>query len=187
MSDPDPIELDDLVGPGTRLLFVGINPSMRSVADGAPFSSPSNRFWPALQRAGIVAPSIRPSPELSPADRREVIDRGIGITSLVRRATPSIADLSRDELRDAREGLAERVEGIAPVVVAILGVTGFRIAFRQPTAGLGPQPSPFGGSRLWVVPNPSGRNRSASLDALSEAYAAAAVAAGVELLRVAGA
>ena len=46
--------LPDLVGPAVKLLFVGFNPGLRTVAVQAHFAFRGNRFYPALQRAGIV-------------------------------------------------------------------------------------------------------------------------------------
>ncbi|MEO6115682.1 MAG: uracil-DNA glycosylase family protein, partial [Pseudolysinimonas sp.] len=79
--------LPDTVGPGTRLLFVGFNPGLRSVAVQAPFSLRSNRFWSTLYRAGILDHVVDASEGMDAADRAQIIARGVGLTSLVRRAT----------------------------------------------------------------------------------------------------
>ena len=42
--------LDDLLEPGLRVLFCGINPGLYSAATGFHFARPGNRFWPALHR-----------------------------------------------------------------------------------------------------------------------------------------
>jgi TDG/mug DNA glycosylase family protein len=79
------------------------------------------------------------------------------------------------------EAPSGRVERIAPAVVAVLGITAYRTAFARPEARVGPQPDPLGGSAVWVVPNPSGLNRHASLADLADAYREVATAAGIEL------
>ena len=88
----------DLIGPGCRLLFVGINPGLWSAATGAHFARPGNRFWPALYRAGITDHVVDASAGMSDADRDEVIGAGVGITNVVERATATAAELDKAEL-----------------------------------------------------------------------------------------
>jgi TDG/mug DNA glycosylase family protein len=171
--------LPDLIDGGVRLLFVGINPGLRSVAVQGHFAPRGNRFYPALLRAGITDHLIDASAGLAAADRAHLLDRGIGITSLVAWATASADELGPAELAEGARTLAGRVRRFRPRVVAILGVTAYRTAFGSPRAVLGRQPADLAGSQLWVVPNPSGRNAHASLDALAAAYREAALAAGV--------
>lgn len=171
--------LPDLIGDQTRLLFVGFNPGLRSVAVQAHFGGGSNRFYPALFRAGIVDRRIDASSGFRPEDRAHLLERGIGITSLVPGATARADELTAAELIAGAAALAARVERIAPAVVAVLGVTAYRTAFARPGARLGPQPDRHGGAPVWVVPNPSGLNRHASLDDLAAAYREAAIAAGI--------
>ncbi len=171
--------LPDLIDGGVRLLFVGINPGLRSVAVQGHFAPRGNRFYPALLRAGITDHLIDASAGLAAADRAHLLDRGIGITSLVARATASADELSPAELAEGARALAGRVRRFRPRVVAILGVTAYRTAFGSPRAVLGRQPADLAGSQVWVVPNPSGRNAHASLDVLAAAYREVALAAGV--------
>jgi TDG/mug DNA glycosylase family protein len=173
--------LPDLVGPGLKLLFVGVNPGLRTVAVQAHFAFRGNRFYPALFRAGIVDRLIDASSGLGEPDRTHLIDRGVGITSLVAGATAAAAELAAEELLAGAATLESKVARLEPSVVAILGVTAYRVAFARPRAGLGRQPEPLGGCRLWVVPNPSGRNAHASLPMLTAAYREAAVAADIPL------
>ena len=112
-------------------------------------------------------------------DRRALIDRGIGITNVVRRATAKASELTADELRTGGEALRVFVRTHRPVVVAIAGITAYRTAFGRPKATMGEQPEPFEGSRLFVVPNPSGLNAHETTSTLAEAYRRAAVAAGL--------
>ncbi len=179
-DQPEP-EIPDLVGPGLRLLFVGVNPSPRSSAVRAPFSHRSNRFWRALRFAGILDREIITGQGLDEVDRAYVVSRGVGITSLVRRPTRRAADLDNDELIAGAEALESRVRALQPRVVAILGTTAYRAAFRDRVAAPGIQPRRFGGAELWGVPNPSGLNAHATLEHIVEAYAAAARAAGISL------
>jgi TDG/mug DNA glycosylase family protein len=178
----DGATLPDLLGPGTRLLFVGINPGLTAVEVQAPFPGRGNRFFPALFAAGITDRLVDTSGGFAPGDPEYLIDRGIGISTLVSTATARAADLSPQQLLAGAQRLPATVERIGPVVVAFLGITAYRIAFRAPTAVIGPQPQGLTGARLWVVPNPSGLNRGVSLSALAAAYRHVAVAAGLELV-----
>jgi double-stranded uracil-DNA glycosylase len=173
--------LPDLIAEGVRLLFTGINPGLRSVAVQGHFAPRGNRFYPALLRAGITDHLIDASAGLSARDRDYLLGRGIGITSLVARATASASELGPVELTAGAQALAERVRRYHPRVIAILGVTAYRIAFGSPRAVLGRQPRSLNGAELWVVPNPSGRNAHASADTLAAAYREVAQAAAIDL------
>ena len=98
-------EVDDLVGPGLRLLFVGINPGLWTAAVGTHFAHPTNRFYPALAAAGITAYEVDRVAGMTAADRAHLVARGVGITNLVRRATARASELSREELREGGERL----------------------------------------------------------------------------------
>jgi TDG/mug DNA glycosylase family protein len=169
----------DLVGPGLRLLFVGINPGLWTAAAQTHIAHPGNRFYPALFEAGIIERPIDRGVGMSDDDRRCVIERGIGITNVVHRATAKAAELTADELRAGGEELRVFVRTHRPVVVAIAGITAYRTAFGRPKATMGEQPDGFEGSRLFVVPNPSGLNAHETTSTLAEAYRQAAVAAGI--------
>ncbi|MDO8209595.1 mismatch-specific DNA-glycosylase [Conexibacter sp. CPCC 206217] len=178
-------EVDDLVGPGLRLLFVGINPGLWTAAVRTHFAHPGNRFYPALTAAGIIDREIDRGTGMTDADRAAVVARRIGITNLVRRATARADELSRAELREGSERLLRFVAEHRPAVVAIAGITAYRHAFGVRTAAPGRQPdTPEGaerwsGAALWVVPNPSGLNAHETVASLAAAYAAPAVEAGV--------
>ncbi len=169
----------DLVGPGLRLLFVGINPGLWTAATQTHFAHPGNRFYPALRRAGIIDRTVDQARGLTDADRRYLIDRGIGNTNLVGRATARADELTAEELRAGSVRLAGFVARHRPRVVAIAGITAYRTAFGRRTARPGRQPEPFEGADLWVVPNPSGLNAHETVDSLAAAYAEAARAAGI--------
>ncbi|WP_439594147.1 mismatch-specific DNA-glycosylase [Microbacterium sp.] len=163
-----------------RLVFVGINPGLWTAATGVPFARPGNRFYPALVEAGIVPrlPVIDGGGMPEP-DRRMFFDAGIGITSIVLRATARADDLTRDELREGARRLAGEIERLRPKAVAIVGVTAYREGFDRPKARVGRQPESLGGAELWVLPNPSGLNAHDTVATLAAAYAEPARAAGV--------
>jgi double-stranded uracil-DNA glycosylase len=172
-------EVPDLVGPGVRLLFVGINPGLMTAALQTHFAHPVNRFYPALMRAGILDYSVDAGAGMTDADRAAVLARGIGITNLVRRATARADELTATELRDGGTRLAALVDDLAPRVVAVLGVTAYRSAFGVPKATTGRQPDDLGPAQLWVVPNPSGLNAHETIASLALAYSEPARAAGI--------
>ncbi|MBN8868213.1 MAG: mismatch-specific DNA-glycosylase [Solirubrobacterales bacterium] len=178
-------EVDDLVGPGLKLLFVGINPGLWTAAVQTHFAHPTNRFYQALALAGITEHEVDRAAGMTDADRASLIARGIGITNLVRRATARASELSRDELRAGGEELLRFVAEWRPAVVAIAGITAYRDAFDERGAVLGRQPDTLDGSArwsgaaLWVVPNPSGLNAHETVETLAAAYAAPAIEAGV--------
>jgi TDG/mug DNA glycosylase family protein len=172
-------EVPDLVGPDLRLLFVGINPGLWTAATGTHFAHPGNRFYPALLAAGVIDRPIDRGRGMTDDDRRMLIERGVGITNLVARATSRASELTVDELRAGGVRLRAFVREHHPLVVAVAGVTAYRSAFALPNAQLGELPDGFEGARLFVVPNPSGLNAHDTVDTLAAAYRAAAVAAGV--------
>jgi TDG/mug DNA glycosylase family protein len=169
----------DLVGPGVKLLFVGINPGLWTAATETHFAHPGNRFYPALRLAGVIERDIDRGIGMSDADRRHLIERGIGITNVVARATARASELSADELRAGGQRLRTFVREHRPRVVALAGITAYRAAFGAPRAVLGRQPEAFEDAELWIVPNPSGLNAHETIGSLAEAYRAPAVAAGV--------
>lgn len=178
-------EVPDLVGPGLRLLFVGINPGLWTAAVQTHFAHPTNRFYPALAAAGITEYEVDRVAGMSDADRAHLVGRGVGITNLVRRASARASELSREELREGGERLREFVAEHRPAVVAVAGISAYRDAFGERGAVLGRQPDTlesathWSGAALWVVPNPSGLNAHETVATLAAAYAAPAAEAGV--------
>ncbi len=169
----------DLIGPGLRLLVVGINPGLWTAATSTHFAHPGNRFYPALLRAGVIDRVIDRGTGMTDDDRRYLVERGIGITNLVARATPRASELTAIELRAGGDRLRSFVAVHKPRVVAVAGVTAYREAFGRRDAVLGRQPEDVGDAELWVVPNPSGLNAHETIDSLADAYRAPAVAAGI--------
>ncbi|HEX2155316.1 MAG TPA: mismatch-specific DNA-glycosylase [Acidimicrobiia bacterium] len=171
--------VDDLIGPGCRLLFVGINPGLWTAATNTHFCHPSNRFYPALRAAGLIDWVIDPQTGMTDEQRVDFLTRGMGITNLVARATARASELSRCELSEGARRVARVVAEVRPAVVAVAGVTAYRTAFGLPKAAPGPQAEPLAGASVWVVPNPSGLNAHETLTTLAGWYSQAAEAAGL--------
>jgi TDG/mug DNA glycosylase family protein len=144
--------VEPVIAPGLRVLFCGINPGLYTAWAGHHFARPGNRFWPALHRSGFTPR------QLAPSEQQDLLGLGLGVTNVVERATATAAELSRAELREGGQHLAETAERFAPAYIAVLGVTAYRAAFGEPKAVLGEQERVLGRSRLWVLPNPSGLN-----------------------------
>lgn len=161
------------------MLFVGINPGLWTAATQTHFAHPGNRFYPALRLAGIIDRDLDRGEPMTDQDRAYLVARGIGITNLVNRATARADELSPAELRAGRTRLEAFVAQHQPVVVAVAGLTAYRAAFADPKARGGEQADRLFGSRVWVVPNPSGLNAHETIGSLAQAYAEPARAAGV--------
>jgi TDG/mug DNA glycosylase family protein len=163
--------LPDHLAPGLRILFVGINPGMRSAATGHHFAGFSNRFWPLLAESGLVPERLTPE-----ADYR-LPEWGLGLTNLVARPTPGVGDLRPADYQAGWRVLDRKIRRYQPGVVALVGVTVYRAilpllagkgagsaasrAGRRPAAPgpvLGVRPETIHGARVFVLPNPSGRN-----------------------------
>jgi TDG/mug DNA glycosylase family protein len=157
--------IPDLVGPGLKVLLVGINPSLWSGAVGAHFGRPSNRLWRTLHQAGFSDRLLHPS------ESQLLLASGVGITNLVARSTARADELDKAEIRAGVAPLRALVEQWAPPWVAFLGLSTYRVAFAQPRAAVGRQPDRFAGAALWLLPNPSGLNAHYQQPALTEAYA----------------
>jgi double-stranded uracil-DNA glycosylase len=156
--------IPDLVAPGLRVLFAGINPSLYSAASGYHFARPGNRFWPALHRSGFTSCQLRPD------QQPLLLGLGLGITNVVARATARADELDAAELRAGGRTLAELAGALDVSFLAILGVTAYRTAFGLPKAVVGPQADPIGRARVWILPNPSGLNAHWSAAALAEEF-----------------
>ena len=186
--------LRDRLAPGIRVMFVGINPGMRSAATGHHFAGFSNRFWKLLFDARLV-----PEPLTAFQDHR-LPAFGYGITNLVARATPGISDLTADDYAAGRRRLVAKVRRYRPKVVALVGVTLYRVLFPK-TPGGNPKGSPYksatpagnpngspyetplphplglrtetlGGVPVFVLPNTSGRNANFSYAEMLAAFEA---------------
>ena len=144
--------LGPIVGPGLRVLFVGVNPSLRSAQVGHHFARPGNRFWPTLHAAGFTPRRLRPEED------HELPAYGIGVTNIAFRPTRAAAELTSSELRAGAAELGRTVALHPPRLVAVVGLTAYRIAFERPRAVMGLAPDEIGGRPVWILPNPSGLN-----------------------------
>jgi double-stranded uracil-DNA glycosylase len=169
--------IPDLVGPGLRVLLVGINPSLYSGWTGRHFARPGNRLWRTLHEAGFTDRILHPS------ETAALVAAGLGITNLVARSTARADELDLDEVRAGVRPLARLVRRHRPPYVAFLGVSTYRVAFARPQAAVGRQEGAFEGAVAWVLPNPSGLNAHYQQPALNAAYAdlCEAVAATADL------
>jgi double-stranded uracil-DNA glycosylase len=157
--------LPDVAGPGLRVLFAGINPGLYSAATGYHFARPGNRFWPALYRSGFTPRQFDPS------EQALLLGLGLGITNIADRATARADELDADELRAGGRLLLAKAEALAPQWLAIAGVGAFRTAFGRKEVVVGPQDLTAGGTRIWVLPNPSGLNAHFTPVALAAEFA----------------
>ena len=156
--------LRDVIGPGLKVLFCGINPGLYSAATGNHFARPGNRFWPALHQAGFTPRLLHPS------EKAELLRAGYGLTNLVARATASADELAPAEFVAGRRRLAAKVRRFRPRIVAFLGVGAYCHAFGVKGAGVGPQAAPFESAAVWVLPSPSGLNANYQMPALVQLF-----------------
>ncbi len=145
--------LRDALCPNPRVLFVGINPSVRSAEVGHHFAGPGNPFWRLLFAAGLT-----PVP-LTYAEDQRLTEFALALTNLCPRATRSADELRPDEIKRGIARLRGKIQHVRPAVVAFVGVSIYRQFFgRAASAGVGPKPERICGARVFVLPNPSGRN-----------------------------
>jgi TDG/mug DNA glycosylase family protein len=170
------LRLRDRIKPGVRVLFVGINPGIRSALTGHHFAGYSNRFWKLLSEAGLA-----PEPTTHLDDDR-LPEWGFGVTNLIARPSPGIGDLKPHEYVEGWRALERKIRRYRPEVVALVGVTLYRVILpliQQNTSArldgrradvLGAQPQFIHGAQVYVLPNPSGRNAHFSHGELLEAF-----------------
>ena len=188
-ADWSVLRLRDRIAPDLRVLFVGINPGVRSATTGHHFAGFSNRFWRLLVESRLV-----PEP-ITYVDDRRLLEWGLGITNLIARPSPGIDDLRPAEYVDGWKTLDRQIAKYRPATVALVGVTHYRAILPHlpatsasavgPPAGraprparpapvLGLRPETIHGARLFVVPNPSGRNANFSYAEMLAIYRALA-------------
>jgi TDG/mug DNA glycosylase family protein len=147
------LRLTDRLRPGVRVLFVGINPGIRSAMTGHHFAGFSNRFWKLLHESGLVP---------RPATCEDDVcfpDWGYGVTNLVARPSPGIDGLTPADYLAGRDALEKKIRRFRPEIVALVGVTLYRALFpKKGPIELGLQEEHIHGARVFVLPNPSGRN-----------------------------
>jgi len=172
------LRLKDRIAPELRVLFVGINPGVRSAQTGHHFAGFSNRFWKLLHESGLV-----PEPVTCQDDDR-LTEWGYGITNLIARPTPGINDLRPAEYVAGWTVLERKIRRFRPRIVALVGVTVYRAVRpllastttvpRQHPIDLGLQPETIHGAGVFVLPNPSGRNANFTYDEMLASFSALA-------------
>ena len=164
--------LPDILAPGLSIVFCGINPGMRAATTGHHFAGRGNRFWKVLHLAGFTNEEFRPEHD------QQLLQYGCGLTTAVARPTARADELSKTEIQAAAAQFELKIQRYAPEYVAFLGKMALSAMCGQRDIEWGLQPAAFGGARAWVLPNPSGLNRTFSLDALVTAYRELRIAAG---------
>jgi TDG/mug DNA glycosylase family protein len=143
----------DVIAPGLRVLFVGINPGMRSGQLGHHFAGKGNPFWRLLHTSGLID---RP---LTFLEDRQLLAYRMGITNVASRTTRTAAELTREELASGVRALERKVRRFRPELVAFVGLSIYRDIYgRGGSPGAGEKTERFAGARIFVLPNPSGRN-----------------------------
>jgi len=177
------LRLKDRIRPGLRVLFVGINPGVRSATTGHHFAGYSNRFWKLLSDSGLA-----PEP-ITYIDDDRLSEWDMGITNLIARPSPGINDLRPAEYIEGWKVLSRKIRRYHPEIVALVGVTVYRAILpllagastespsrRAPTTRdrrpsvVGPQLVTIHGARVFVLPNPSGRNANFTYAEMLEAF-----------------
>ena len=159
--------LIDRIGPGVQILFVGINPGLRSAATGHHFAGYSNRFWKLLFESNLV-----PEP-LTHQDDWRLPEWGLGLTNIIQRPSVGVDALKPREYMAGRKRLTATVKQYRPHAVALLGVTIYRTLFPEYRTGrisLGLQDKTLADRPVFVLPNPSGRNAHYSYQTMLEAF-----------------
>jgi double-stranded uracil-DNA glycosylase len=141
----------DVLAPGVRVVFCGINPGHWSARAGAAFANPRNDFWRLLHAAGLTPR------QLEPREQSELLRYGIGLTNAAKRTTRGSRDLRADDFADARERLETLARELGPQVIAFVGKAAYQGAFRErPEHGL--HERTLGTTRLFVLPSTSPAN-----------------------------
>ncbi|WP_416048374.1 G/U mismatch-specific DNA glycosylase [Cupriavidus basilensis] len=158
--------LPDVISEGLAVVFCGINPGMRAAASGHHFEGKGNRFWRVLHLAGFTPVMMRPEND------RDLLVHRCGLTTAVARPTARADQLSPHEFHASTSALLRKIELHRPTCIAFLGKAAYAAISGQRQVLWGRQNAMLGGSTVWILPNPSGLNRSFSLDDLVGAYSA---------------
>ncbi|MDT3776654.1 mismatch-specific DNA-glycosylase [Nitrospira sp. MA-1] len=168
--------LPDYLAPGLSILFVGINPGLRSAEVGHHYAGPSNRFWKLLFDSGLI-----PFP-LTYRDDWQLPEFGYGLTNMIARPTAGVQDLGKQDFLQGHQALLTKIMTYQPRLVALLGVSMARMllssneatSVKQLALGnpiqVGLQSIPLCGVPVWVLPNPSGRNAHYSYQQMKVLY-----------------
>jgi len=143
--------LPDILAPGLRIVFCGINPGRASAAAGAHFANSRNDFWRLLHDAGFT-PRL-----LMPVEQWELLRHGLGVTNAAYRTTPGSGDLRRADFAGSAERLLRIAVELSPGVIAFVGKEAYRGAFNE-RPELGPQVRRLAKTSLFVLPSTSPAN-----------------------------
>jgi double-stranded uracil-DNA glycosylase len=143
--------IPDVLGPGLRVVFCGINPGRVSAAAGAHFANPRNDFWRLLHAAGFTPLLI------GPAEQFELLEHGVGVTNAATRTTRGSGDLRSADFLCARERLERLAGELRPKWIGFVGKEAYRGAFGQ-RPQLGEQERRLGDTRFFVLPSTSPAN-----------------------------
>lgn len=160
MTDP----LPDIIARHLAVVFCGINPGLSAAAAGHHFVGRNNRFWRVIHLAGFTPE------EILPENDHTILQSRCGLTTVVQRPTARADELSTQEFLAAAAQFEQKITHYAPRFVAFLGKAAYSALSGRREIAWGPQPTALGGAAVWVLPNPSGRNRAFSLDQLVDAY-----------------
>jgi TDG/mug DNA glycosylase family protein len=145
--------LRDILTPHPHVLFVGINPSLRSQQVGHHFAGPGNPFWRLLYAAHLVPE------ELTYSNDAKLVHYGLALTNLCARATRSASELRRDEIQQGKRIVLRKIARFKPAVIAFVGVSIYaNFCANRASGGVGAKPETIHGARVFVLPNPSGLN-----------------------------
>jgi double-stranded uracil-DNA glycosylase len=154
----------DILASGLDVVFCGLNPATSAAVDGHNFSNRSNRFWAVLHLARFT------DKRLQPEDERRLLHYGCGITAVVSRPTRRASEVSTEEFRLARPEFEAKIRSYAPKAIGFLGKRALAAMTNRSDIAWGRYAPGFAGTTAWVLPNPSGLNRSFTLDDLVSAY-----------------
>jgi TDG/mug DNA glycosylase family protein len=156
--------LEDILAQELAVVFCGINPGLLAAAEGHHFAGRGNRFWRTLHLSGFTPHEVQPE------DDRSILQFRCGLTAVVDRPTARADQLSAAEFTAAAVDFECKIARYAPRVVAFLGKAAYAGLSGQKNVAWGPQAQTFGNAAVWVLPNPSGRNRAFTLEQLVDAY-----------------
>ena len=156
--------LEDILAGQLTVIFCGINPGLTAAAQGHHFAGRGNRFWRTLHLAGFTPEEVRPEND------RTILQYQCGLTAVVERPTARADQLSAHEFTAAAADFERKIERYAPRCVAFLGKAAYCALSGQRQINWGRQSQTFGNASVWVLPNPSGRNRAFTQDQLVDAY-----------------
>jgi TDG/mug DNA glycosylase family protein len=164
--------LPDILAPDLRLLSIGLNPSLPSVAAGFYFANPRNRFWRALNASKLLREPVSPGRE---AMQRLLDNEGIGFTDLVKRPTRGAAQLSVKDYREGAARLHALIARCRPRCAWFHGKLAYNNFIRFAATEIdasewGLQRQHIGDTRIFLTPNPSPANAVYSLDDLVSWY-----------------